>query len=231
MRKRLLPAIVAVAFVAAGCGDRAVDLEGDDLPPKGVELPAELPEPRTEVAGAAWNGRIVVVGGLRADGQPSSRADSYDPDANRWDRLPDLPRPLHHTAVVAFDGRVWVIGGYTLFEGDAWVPVRTAFSLGEGEREWRAEPEMKEIRGALAAAVIGDRIVAGGGHDGTAVLATTEVLRAGAGAWEPGPAMQQGREHFALAVVDGDLYAVAGRVPENLDSVEVLREGDRKSVV
>lgn len=222
---RTVALVAGLAFLGAAC-------DGDDGDGRSAEPtadaevpPAEMPEPRTEVAGAAWNGRIVVVGGLTANGQASARADVYDPRSNEWSRLPDLPRPVHHTAVVAFDDRVWVIGGYTAFEGDIWVPLRTAFSLGEGEAAWRAEPEMREIRGALAAAVVRDRIIAGGGADGTSVLATTEVLRVGAGAWEPGPAMSQVREHFAMTAAGSDVYAIAGRAPGNFDSVEVLRFG------
>lgn len=225
---RRLAALVLVLMAAAftAC-DNEVSLEGDDLPPKGVDLSdlAPMPEPRTEVAGAVWDGRVVVVGGLTAGGRPSARVDVYDPDADRWSPLPDLPRPLHHTAVVTLGGRVWVVGGYTEVEGDAWVPVRMVSSFGAGEDAWRAEPEMEEIRGALAAAVVGESIVAAGGHDGEQVLATTEVLAAGAAAWEPGPPLRTAREHFAMTVAGGDLYAVAGRAPANLDSVEVLRTG------
>jgi len=184
---------------------------------------AEMPEPRTEVAGAAWDGRIVVVGGLTADGAASDRADLYDPATNAWTPLPDLPRGVHHAAVVEFAGRAWVVGGYTAFEGDLFVPLRTVFSLGDGDDAWRAEPQLVQIRGALAAAVIDGAIVAAGGTDGSAVLTSTEVLRDGSDAWEPGRPLGEAREHFALTAHRGTLYAIAGReggADQNKTSVE-----------
>src|SRR5947207_14338408 len=41
--------------------------------------PAPIPQARTEVAGAYWNGRIAVVGGFTADGAASNRVDLYNP--------------------------------------------------------------------------------------------------------------------------------------------------------
>lgn len=185
--------------------------------------PAAMPDPRTEVAGGAWDGRIVVVGGLTADGGASDRADLYDPATNAWTPLPDLPRGVHHAAVVEFAGRAWVVGGYTEFEGDLFVPLRTVFSIGDGDDAWHEEPQLVEIRGALGAAVIDGAIVAAGGTDGTAVLASTEILRDGSDAWEPGRALGEPREHFALTAHGGTLYAIAGReggADNNKTSVE-----------
>ena len=67
--------------------------------------PAELPLARTEVASAVLDGRIVVAGGLTADGGASDRADVYDPVANRWESGPSLPLALHHSGMAALDGR------------------------------------------------------------------------------------------------------------------------------
>lgn len=231
VRAALASGLLTLALVGAACdGDdqaRPPDTgAGDEEEPS--DDPAELPEPRTEVAGAAWDGRIVVVGGLLPDGSASDRADAYDPATNEWSPLPDLPRPLHHTAAVAAGGRVWVVGGYTTVEGDAWVPVRMVFSLGDGEPDWRVEPEMRELRGALAAVVVDDRILAAGGVDGADVLATTETFRPGDAGWETGPPMLEAREHFALAEEGAAAYAIAGRrggAENNLTSVEVLAPG------
>ena len=46
--------------------------------------PAELSLARTEVSSAVLDGRIVVVGGLTADGGASDRVDVYDPATNSW---------------------------------------------------------------------------------------------------------------------------------------------------
>ncbi|MBI2168166.1 MAG: hypothetical protein HYU28_01505, partial [Actinobacteria bacterium] len=99
------------------------------------------------------------------------------------------------------------------------------FSLGTGDTDWSEEPPLATARGALSAAATEDRIVVAGGALGSGVLATTEVLTAGAEAWAPGPSMAQVREHFAMTAVGDDVYAIAGRAPDNFTSVEVLRQG------
>lgn len=160
-----------------------------------------------------------MVGGLTASGEATPRVDLYDPATDSWSRVSDLPVPIHHTAVVEFGDRLWVVGGYTIEQGE-WKPLARVWSLGAGDGGWREEPPLSTARGALAAMVVGDQIVAGGGvgEDGT-VLASVEVF--GGEIWSPGPDMTEPREHFAMA---GTL-AVAGRqggLTTNLDGVEAL---------
>ncbi len=194
----------------------------------GITEAGALPEARTEVAGARFDGGVAVVGGLTAEGEPSARADRYDPESDSWSRLPDLPVPLHHTAAVEVDGRLWVVGGYTGSGGD-WVPVDRVVSLGVGEDAWRDEPRLATPRGALGAAVVDGAVLAGGGVDaeGT-VLASTELLGVDDDAWRRGPPLRTAREHFAMATVGGDVYAIAGRaggLRTNHRDVEVLSGG------
>jgi len=184
---------------------------------------AELPVARTEVSGAGWLRRIVVVGGLSADGAASDRVDLYDPAADRWEPGPALPRPLHHAGLAVIGDRVYVAGGYTNEDG-RWVPQSRVSSLGQGERGWRDEPSMAQARGGLALAATDDHLVAVGGTTATAVTRTTEVLRPGRpGGWRPGPDLSEDRDHLAGASAGGRVYAVAGRVgglDTNLATVE-----------
>ena len=61
-----------------------------------------LPVPRTEVAAAPLQGRIVVVGGFLANGGNSRRVDAYDPRRDAWMRLPDLPTSVDHAAAASW---------------------------------------------------------------------------------------------------------------------------------
>ena len=106
---------------------------------------APLPQARTEVAGAAVRGEIVLVGGLTADGAPSARVDAYSPAADRWRRLPDLPAGVHH-ALAASDGRrLYVVGGYGNPLGGGG-PTRAAYVY--DNRAWHALPRLPEPRAA-----------------------------------------------------------------------------------
>jgi hypothetical protein len=175
---------------------------------------AELPVPRTEVASAVLDGRIVVAGGLTLDGAASDRVDIYDPAANRWDPAPAMPLGLHHSGMAALGDRVYVAGGYTNRAGQDWVAQARVLRLGRGDRSWREEPALAAgPRGGLAMAAAGGRLVAVGGTDNQGrFLALTEVLTPGQRSWIAGPDMTEPRDHLAAAASGGRVYAIAGRL-------------------
>lgn len=185
---------------------------------------AQVPVPRTELAGAALGGRIVVAGGLTADGAASDVVHLYDPDDNRWEAGPALPLGLHHMGMAALGNRVYVAGGYTNRQGQDWVAQSRVFSLSVGERSWREEPSLSGPRGGLAMAAATGRLVAvGGTDDGGTLLRRTEAFVPGQRSWRAGPDMGEARDHLAAASSDGRIYAIAGRLgslESNLASVE-----------
>lgn len=193
-----------------------------------VEPAPAVPEARTEVGGGLLDGKIVVLGGLRADGTATDRVDVYDPDQRRWSAGPALPAPLHHMGVASLAGRLFVAGGYTSGPRAGWVETAVVHSLGPGEGQWRPEPALPAPRGALGLGADRNRLVAFGGTSGGAVVATTALLERGAQAWRAGPALSQAREHTAAVSTPERVYAVAGRVgglDTNLTSVEILDAG------
>ena len=171
----------------------------------GWQRHAAMPEERSEVAAAAVDGELVVVGGFVADGHDSARADAYLPATDRWRRLPDLPVPVDHAAAASVNGRMYVIGGY----GADRMPLRTVFTLDGGT--WRAIAPLPDGRAAAAAAIADGRLYVLGGRNGRRALARDAfVLSLESGRWMriPGPAP---REHLAAAAWDGRVYAIGGR--------------------
>ena len=203
--------------------------------PRPPGLSAPLPEALTEVTGTGWGGRMVVAGGLTAEGRASAKVFVYEPSADAWSEGPALPRPLHHaTAAVGPRGRLWIIGGYGM-AGRTWVPQAEVWSLGPDEPRWRSEPPLAQARGALAAATSGDgTIVAMGGStvgDGSAasVSRIVEFLKPGSAKWERGPDLFEPREHLGAAGTGDRVLAIGGRVGglnTNLRSVESWRPGE-----
>jgi hypothetical protein len=216
--RRALIGLVAVSIVAAATTGTACDRStpaGDEPAPDDVTSAAraELPVPRTEIAGAVLDGRIVVVGGLTADGTASDLVHFYDADTDTRTEGPRLPVRLHHTVIVSARDRAWAIGGFTNGPGGSWAESARVWSIGAGDAAWREEIALPAPRGALAAAAADDgTIVAFGGVSAGAIVATTVVLRADATAWEDGPSLDEPREHLAATTIDGRVYAVAGRV-------------------
>ena len=175
---------------------------------------AELPVPRTEVAGATWDATLVVAGGLTADGAASPLVHRYDATSGRWDEAPALPVPLHHAARAVGGDRLFGVGGSPHGSGQPGQPQAEVRSLGTGERQWRDEAPMPGgPRGALGAATAGPVLVATGGEAWGTALARTEIYDAERRSWRAGPDLSTPREHLAVTA-DGDrVYAIAGRAP------------------
>lgn len=169
---------------------------------------APLPEPRTEVSGVAWQGGIVVGGGLLPDRSASARVDLYDPARDAWDRLPDLPRALHHHGFAVVDGELWVIGGFET-QADGWVPTERAWRLAGPDAQWRQAPSLNVPRGGLAVVVTDDSVWAIGGVGADGTLRSTERLVDGA--WVAGPGLAVTREHLAAAARGDEVVVIAGR--------------------
>lgn len=176
-----------------------------------------LPVPRTEVAAAPLQGRIVVIGGFLANGGNSRRVDAYDPGTGSWSRLPDLPTSVDHAAAASWRGRIVVVGGYDASRR----PLRSAF-LYDGRR-WRVLPPPPEERAAAAAAATADGrvwVVGGRTRDGLATRMLSLDLRSFRWSSLPGP---RPREHLAATALGGRVYAIGGRLAgydTNLATVE-----------
>jgi N-acetylneuraminic acid mutarotase len=176
-----------------------------------------LDEPRTEVAAAPLQGRIVVVGGFLSSGANSRRVDAYDPGRDSWTRLPDLPVSVDHAAAASWRGRLVVVGGY----GADRQPLRSAF-LYDG-RQWGRLPPPPEERAAAAAAATGDGrvwVLGGRTRSGLATRALSLDLRTLRWRTVRGP---RPREHLAATALGGRVYAVGGRLAgydTNLGTIE-----------
>ena len=111
---------------------------------------------------------------------------------------------------------MYLVGGYQ----DGNVEQATLLRYDPARNRWSSLPPMPTARGALTAAVIGDRLYAAGGAvDGTA-LTTLEVYDFKTGRWSPGPPMRVAREHLAGAATKTAFYALAGRAPGNFTVAE-----------
>lgn len=230
---RALLAALVVALAVAACERNGTPAGPTDSPaPSASAAPsgsqprqlAELPEPRSEVAGAAWAGGVVVLGGYRADGSSSRRVDLWLPTEDRWRAVPDLPAGRNHPAATVLGDRLYVSGG----RGDG-APKGSAevWSLGRGERSWRAEPPLRQPRLAHAMAAVGGRLVVAGGVGPAGLLTSVEILSAGE--WGPAPPLRVGREHVGGVVSAGRVWVVAGRtagLATNLAVVESWAPGE-----
>ncbi|PYU21626.1 MAG: hypothetical protein DMG32_20085 [Acidobacteria bacterium] len=135
---------------------------------------APLLTKRGEVAVAALNGKIYVLGGSALGQTASQLNQEYDPAGDRWrDRAP-IPQGTSHAGVAGYNGKIYVIGGFT-----ANVHVGALDRVFEYELStdsWRQLAPLSSPRGSVGVAVVGGKVHAIGGRGLDKVtVATHEV--------------------------------------------------------
>ncbi len=180
---------------------------------------APAPSARTEVTASVVAGKIYVMGGLAPSRfgnvermRVSDRVEVYDPARDLWRKAATLPRPLHHAAAVTIDQRLFVVGGFKAGFGSIWKPVATVYEFLIQEDRWVERSPMPTARGALAVAVLNDKIVAIGGFDGVRSVGKVEIYDPANDHWEQLTSLSVPRDHLAAASLDGRVYAIGGRV-------------------
>jgi N-acetylneuraminic acid mutarotase len=191
------------------------------------EARTAAPTPRTEVAAAALDGRIYVVGGFDSSGANVATVEVYDPAADSWRPGPAYPIPIHHTVLVAHEGSVWGFGGFT---SAAFVPTNLVFRLQGGA--WQAAGTLPVPRAAGAGAVLDGKLYLFGGFGlGQQLLGQVDVFDLATQAWARGPDLPTPRDHLGAAALEGRVWAVGGEEGghgANVDALEALDPASRR---
>src|SRR3989442_666160 len=119
--------LALVALVLISCLGKTTDTSAPlDILSPGTWTPlAPMPTARQEVAGAALEGRIFVMGGFGANAEAVATVEVYDPVTDRWEVRMPLPAPTHHLAAAVAGGRLFVAGGYS--GRVRWTPLATVY--------------------------------------------------------------------------------------------------------
>lgn len=178
-----------------------------------------IPQPpvlvqRQEVAVAAGNGRLYLIGGIAGDASILASVEEFDPATRAWRFVAPLPRPRHHAAAVALGDSIYVIGGFATLAFD---PQRSVYRYDTTSDFWTEVAPLPSPRGALAAAAIDGKIYAVGGVPGGTGL---HVYDPATNSWSALASMPTRREHLAAAAVEGMLYVAGGRFTGNTSAFE-----------
>lgn len=178
-----------------------------------------MPTKRTEVAAAALDGKIYVVGGFE---KPSlgnvmnfaitPSVEVYDSTTDRWVHKAPLPVGLHHVGIGVVGGRLYIIGGYTKSGFTVWSPVATVYAYDPTMDSWTERAPMPTARGALSVTEHEGRLYAIGGYDGKANSSAVEVYDPIRNVWTAAAVLPTPRDHLATETVGGKIYAIGGRV-------------------
>lgn len=219
---RRLP--LAVVVLLAGCVGAATESRApiDQSAPGRWASVAPLSSPRQEVAVAALDGQVFVMGGFGASAEPVATVESYDPAENVWRRRAPLPVPLHHAAAAVSGHRLFVVGGYT--GGRVrWTPSAALYEYDAARDAWTARAEMPTARGGLAAATLGTRVhVLGGAADEPSNA--HEVYEPATNRWTRANPMPTARDHLAAVAFQDRVWVLGGRtsfVGTQYDTVDI----------
>lgn len=198
---------------------------------------APAPTQRTEVAAAALDGRIYVVGGFESPAfgnvlnlSISDRVEVYDPQTDRWAIKAPLPVGLHHAGVVAVGQQLYVAGGYTRSGLSVWKPVASLYRYDPNTDRWSEGRPMSTPRGALALAVVKERILAIGGYNGEINVPAVEEYDPQTDQWTAKASLPAPRDHLAAATDGRFIYAIGGRLNGSYSqNVALVHQYDRET--
>lgn len=180
-----------------------------------------LPSTRSEIAGAALNDKIYIIGGFDETGRSSSSVEVYDPSVDEWSTIAvsSLPQPLDHTAAASYDGKLYVVGGGYLNRDDL---SNMLFIYNPINNEWTEGEDLPSPRGALTANFINGTLYVVGGVDiASGTTSSNWAHNPTNNTWIEKAPMPTAREHLTSVVVDNKLYVIGGRTSGMISNVDV----------
>jgi len=198
MRKAVLPIAAAGAFV--------VPVALGDSEPVWKQLD-DAPSARQEVSYVALGGHLYLAAG---NDRTQSR---YDPATDQWTRVADLPASfegIDHVHGVAVGGRIVYVGGLSQWEYP--FPVTGAVAIYDPATDEFADgAAMPSPRAAGGVAAWHGKVIYAGGLGPDGAVARVDAYDPQADEWTRLADMPRPREHFHVAVVGDELYAIGGR--------------------
>ena len=166
-----------------------------------VELPPLL-QPRAAAAAAVWGDRIVVTGGVDANGRVLNTTEVYD--GTGWKLGAPMPTPRQLLAAASDGKLVYAVGGT---DG---TDLTTVEAYDPAADTWTTMPALPEPRNDFGVAITDARLVAVGGVAGGRPLKTVSALDLRAATWSDLPDLGTARHGVAVAAVGKTVYAIGG---------------------
>jgi N-acetylneuraminic acid mutarotase len=192
---------------------------------------APMPTPRTEIAGAAIDNIVYIVGGFDAQGRAVATVEVYNSSNDSWSAVAPMPQPLHHAAAASLGEKLYVVGGYFANNTSS----DRLYVYDPKTDKWQDLSSMPTARGALTAQFVNGTLYAIGGvstgFGSAGVVGTNEAYDPATDRWEEKEPMPTPREHLASASYDNELYIIGGRVgglDANLDANEMYDPAEDK---
>ena len=217
-------AVVLGGWMAEGGKNVAADQVWRVVNGRWVELP-HLLQPRAAAAAAVVGGRIVVTGGVDANGALLNTTEVFD--GNAWTLGAPIPTPRQMLAAASDGKLMYAVGGTNGTD----LPTVEAYD--PAAKTWMPLPALPKARSDLGATIADGRLVILGGVSSGQVLKSASTFDLMTKTWTGLPDMATARHGMAVAVVQQSVYAIAGSttVDDNdvIVSAEALKLPPRKT--
>jgi serine/threonine protein kinase/N-acetylneuraminic acid mutarotase len=174
---------------------RVVNSRWTALPP--------LLQPRAAAAAAVVGNRIIVTGGVDADGTLLNTTEIFD--GTSWKPGAPIPTPRQMLAAASDGSVVYAVGG-TNGSSD----LTTVETYDPATDNWATMPGLPQGRSDFGVAVNDARLVAVGGTSAGQVLKSVAALDLTTSTWIEMPDMDSARHGLAVASVGKTVYAIGG---------------------
>jgi serine/threonine-protein kinase PknK len=167
-----------------------------------VELPHML-QPRAAAAAAVVGDRIIVTGGVGANGALLNTTEIFD--GQSWTLGAPIPTPRQMLATASDGKLVYAVGG-----SNANADLATVEAYDPAAKAWTRLPDLAQPRSDLGVAIADQRLVAVGGLSAGQVLKSVAMLDLVAKTWALLPDMETARHGMAVDAVAKSVYAIGG---------------------
>lgn len=166
---------------------------------------AQMPTRRAWLAAAAWERRLLAVGGETPEGVTDA-VEIYDPATDTWMRGAPKPTPAAYIGAAVLGGQVFVPGGCTA-DGAA-LSVLEVYD--PATDTWTTAAPLPRPLCGYALASHGDRLYLFGGTDGQRYLNAVYVYDLQTDRWEEHTPMPMDQALAAAAPLGDNIYVVGG---------------------
>ena len=150
-----------------------------------------------------WADRIIVTGGVDADGALLNTTEIFD--GNSWTLGAPIPTPRQMLAAASDGKLVYAVGGTN---GNT--DLATVEAYDPAANTWTSLPDLPQARSDLGVAIADGRLVAVGGLSAGQVLKSVAVFDLTTKTWAGLPDMATARHGMAVAAVEKSVYAIGG---------------------
>jgi len=169
-----------------------------------VEM-ASMAEPRSSMAIATFEGKIIAIGGRSNLGALSS-VEMYDPLSDTWTALKEKPTAVYEVSAAVIGEKIYVPGG--IKQDGSLTKVVEIYDF--RKNEWEKGAELPVAISSYGMTSYEGQIYLFGGWDSQKALDSTWRYDPNTNSWHQGSPMPTARMHPAVLAEGGKIYVMGG---------------------